>query len=65
MEQEVQELKYRRQCDLNNMVSKRCRENRKRKPIEMEVEVTHLQRRNLELKRKLADLADKLQRVKE
>jgi len=58
-------MKYRRQRDLNNVASKRCRENRKRKQSELEEELMEQQRRNLELKSRLESMAAKVQRVKE
>ncbi len=64
-EHEVQAMKYRRQRDLNNLASKRSRENRKRKQNELEEELMEQQRRNLELKSRLESLAAEVQRVKE
>ena len=64
-EQEVHDMKYRRQRDLNNVASKRCRENRKRKQVEMEEELEFQQRWNAELKSKLDSVTAKVQRLKE
>ncbi len=61
----VKEQKYRRMRDLNNLASKRCRQNRKRKLEAVEEEEHRLKIRNGELKmrcRHLEDLVGKMKR---
>jgi len=64
-EQEVALMKWRRGRDLNNVASKRCRENRKLRQQRMEEEAEQLLARNAELKRRLRALEAKVRRVKE
>jgi len=49
-EDDVQEVKYRRMRDLNNIASKRCRQNRKRKFEALLGEEDALRKRNAELR---------------
>ena len=64
-EQERAEWRYRRSRDLNNVASKRCRENRKQRQIDMEEEAEQLISKNLKLKQRLLDLEAKVRRMKE
>jgi len=64
-EQEVAHLKWRRGRDLNNVASKRCRENRKLRQQQLEQEADQLVAKNAALKRKLRDMEAQVRRVKE
>jgi hypothetical protein len=64
-EQEVALLKWRRGRDLNNVASKKCRENRKLRQQCLEQEAEQLVARNAELKRKLRALEARVRGVKE
>jgi hypothetical protein len=57
-------VKYRRSRDLNNVASKRCRENRKQRRIQLEQEAEKLQKKNAELKCRLRLLEARVRRVK-
>lgn len=64
-EQDVANWRYRRSRDLNNVASKRCRENRKRRHQEAEEEALRLEARNIELNRRLRALEAKVRKFKE
>lgn len=64
-EQEVAHMKWRRGRDLNNVASKKCRENRKLRQQCLEQEAEQLMAKNAALKRKLRAIEAKVRRVKE
>jgi len=61
---EVSALKYRRMRDLNNVASKRCRENRKSKLENAETELSNLYEKNLQLKETVAHYEAMVARLK-
>jgi uncharacterized protein YlxW (UPF0749 family) len=63
-EEEMAKMKYRRSRDLNNVASKRCRENRKQRQIQLEQEAEQLQKKNAELRCRLSLLEARVRRVK-
>ncbi len=63
-EEEMAKMKYRRSRDLNNVASKRCRENRKQRQIQLEQEAEQLQKKNAELRCRLRLLEARVRRVK-
>lgn len=63
-EDEVKEAKYRRMRDLNNVASKRCRQNRKKKQSNQEEVAEALERKNMELKLRVGQMEELLERLK-
>lgn len=60
----AKEAKYRRMRDLNNEASKRCRQNRKNKQANLEAEAEALARKNVELKLRVGQMEELLERLK-
>ena len=61
---EVSALKYRRMRDLNNVASKRCRENRRIKMEKSETELKDLLEKNIHLKETVNLLETKVSKLK-
>ena len=59
------DLKYRRMRDLNNLASKRCRQNRKQKMETLEHDLSKERERNSDLEMKVRLLEEQVKRVKD
>ena len=62
--QKNKDVKYRRMRDLNNLASKRCRQNRKRKFEALEAEEDELRSTNAQLKMRCKHLEDLVGKMK-